>query len=57
MSEKEVHIAKYKDGELKSPARLSISPEHCTVRLRRDRPIKSSDLVNGEIGKESDIRE
>mgnify|MGYP004614599233 FL=1 len=56
MATKEVHMAKYEDGDLKSPARASISPASCTVKLRRDRAIKSRDLVDGEIAKE-EIRE
>lgn len=56
MATKEVHMAKYEDGDLKSPARASISPVSCTVKLRKDKAIKSKDLVNGEIAKEG-IRE
>lgn len=57
MSEKEVHMAKYEDGELKSPAKVNISAMHCTVKLKKDKPIKSEDLVSGEIGKENSIGE
>lgn len=57
MSKKEVHIAKYEDGELNSPAKLDISVAHCTVKLKKDKPIKSKDLVNGEIAKTSEIGE
>lgn len=57
MSEKEVHIAKYEDGELKSPIKLSISEKYCTIRIARNMTIKSTDLVNGYISKESNTRE
>lgn len=57
MSEKEVHMAKYEDGELKSPAKVNISAMHCTIKLKKDKPIKSKDLVSGEIGKENSIGE